>query len=288
MDGHLEFVDKIRVRAVSVSWNSYLSHVPKLRSAHLPWLLHTREDNTKGISLYSPHEAKVYPLNLPEVKQKLFKGSSHGWVFTVDDTNSTSIDDIYLIHPLTRGRIQLPPRSTFPDAKEYLTGSVNQQYVLNAADSSDFYVTDPEDKSPFFVTDAWRLSLHGMEKIVSSSSPSNDNCVVVAIYGDYGKLAWCKCADKVWTPLHMYPSGPRQPACVDVFFHNGKLHALYATGKLVVFESIGPDPEWTEVARGPVSSLGNNIYLVKCCDGELIMLARNLSAHLQIQSTETC
>ncbi|KAM7519206.1 hypothetical protein LguiB_018168 [Lonicera macranthoides] len=245
LDECLEFVDKIRVRAVCVMWNSYLPKMPKLQSSHLPWLLHACEDNTKGISLYSPHEEKVYPLNLPEVQQTLFKGSSRGWVFTVEDVNSTSVDDIYLIHPLTRARIQLPPRSTLPDVKEYCPIELAKNMLLK-----------------------W-------VKLLLSSSPSSDDCVVVAIYGEFSKLAWCKCGDIEWTPLYMYPSGPRQPAFIDALFHNGKLHALNARGKLVVFESIAPEPNVIEVvAEAPYNAVTDPMYLVECYDGELIMVGR--------------
>ncbi|KAM7515243.1 hypothetical protein LguiA_004826 [Lonicera macranthoides] len=276
LDECLEFVDKIRVRAVCVMWNSYLPKMPKLQSSHLPWLLHACEDNTKGISLYSPHEEKVYPLNLPEVQQTLFKGSSRGWVFTVEDVNSTSVDDIYLIHPLTRARIQLPPRSTLPDVKEYCPNRVGEEYAIKVGGLSDIFVTNQEeDESHFYVLDAGHMSLHLMQKLLLSSSPSSDDCVVVAIYGEFSKLAWCKCGDIEWTPLYMYPSGPRQPAFIDALFHNGKLHALNARGKLVVFESIAPEPNVIEVvAEAPYDAVTDPMYLVECYDGELIMVGR--------------
>ncbi|KAM7524045.1 hypothetical protein LguiA_013947 [Lonicera macranthoides] len=223
IDGYLEFVDKVRVHAVCVSWNSYFPNMPKgpkLEGKQLPWLLQAFENNDDA---------------------------SHGG------------SDIHLFNLLTRAQIQLPPRHTFPDVKEYQAERDGEEYVLM------------ENDGDFYFNDSYSIRLILVSKIVLSSPPSSDDCVVVAICGEYGRLAWCKLNDKKWTPLEN-SGGP--PRFQDVIFHNNKLHALNCRGKLLVFDSIGPNPEVKEIAKAPFYYATDSMYLVKDSENELIMVCR--------------
>lgn len=110
------YVDKVRFRAVCISWRIILPKMPNHQARQLPWLFHALDNNKEAShGLFNPIEKKIYLLDLPEDQGKLFKGSSNGWVATLNDISISPA--IYLTNPLTRSRIELPPRTTFPDVE---------------------------------------------------------------------------------------------------------------------------------------------------------------------------
>lgn len=249
-------VDKIRLRAVCVLWRFYLP--PYQQQSQFPWLLQAL-DNTKDAShgLFNLIEKKNYELDLPEVQGRLFKGSSYGWVVATVEDNSI-IPAIYLLNPLTRTRIDLPPRNKFPDVINYRPDKIGKEYAMSSIDGKGFY----------FINSA-HVNTHFMEKIVLSSTPSCGDCAVVAIYGQCGSLVYCKCKDKKWTALSHYSE-----SYVDIIFHKGKLHALKCNGSVIVFDNIGPNAKVTEIAKPPHTVLEFQLYLVESSRGELIMVER--------------
>ncbi|KAM7507584.1 hypothetical protein LguiA_018037 [Lonicera macranthoides] len=274
VEGHLLlYRDKVRVRAVCASWNSHLPKLPNQQVRQLPWLLQAFDKGAEAThGLFNPFEKKFYHLDLPEAKGKLFKGSSHGWVVTIEDITSSHPADMYLINPLTRARIQLPPRSAFPDVKDYHPNKVGDEYTLFCEDDVDFFVTDLD-----------HLTLL-LDKVVLSSNPSSEDCVVVAIYGESGRLAFCKCNDDKWTRLDL-PAPYASYLFEDVKFYQQKLYAVRSCGELVVIEDIGPNPKVTRiVAPNPSYPLCAPVYLVESSDGDLIMLDRSI----RVQHGENC
>ncbi|KAM7510893.1 hypothetical protein LguiB_009768 [Lonicera macranthoides] len=274
VEGHLLlYRDKVRVRAVCASWNSHLPKLPNQQVRQLPWLLQAFDKGAEAThGLFNPFEKKFYHLDLPEAKGKLFKGSSHGWVVTIEDITSSHPADMYLINPLTRARIQLPPRSAFPDVKDYHPNKVGEEYTLFCEDDVDFFVTDLE-----------HLTLL-LDKVVLSSNPSSEDCVVVAIYGESGRLAFCKCNDDKWTRLDL-PAPYASYLFEDIKFYQQKLYAVRSCGELVVIEDIGPNPKVTRiVAPNPSYPLCAPVYLVESSDGDLIMLVRSI----RVQHGENC
>lgn len=226
----------------------------------------------RSVGLFNPVEKNVYELDFPEAHGKLFKGSSRGWVVTIEDVPSSNPADMYLINPLTKAKIQLPPRSTFPDVKEYHAHKVGQEYVM--------FHTDGSNK--IFVESAGYIN-NLIEKVVLSSDPSCDDFVAVAIYGGITRLAYCKCNDKKWTPLSIkcFTKDPidELPAFEDVIFHKGKLYALSCWGRLVVYEDISVNPNVTELVaavKPPHYMLTTHKYLVESTDGELLVVARGI------------
>jgi len=105
------YTDKIRFRCVCSSWRSRLSKMPNHKNSRLPWLL---IPHNHGITcgFMEPLEKRVHKLELPQSGEKVFKGSAYGWVVIAEKSSS-----IYLVNPLTKARIKLPPRSKFPDKK---------------------------------------------------------------------------------------------------------------------------------------------------------------------------
>ncbi|KAK7841878.1 f-box protein [Quercus suber] len=118
------YIDKIRFRCVCSSWRSRLSKMPNHKNSRLPWLL---IPHNHGITcgFMEPLEKKVQKLELPESGEKVFKGSAYGWVVIAEKSSS-----IYLVNPLTRARIKLPPRSKFPDVRKYHANKHGKEYLL--------------------------------------------------------------------------------------------------------------------------------------------------------------
>ena len=76
-----------------------------------------------------------------------------------------------------------------------------------------------------------------MNKIILSSSPSSSNdYVVVAVYGEFTKLAYCRPGDDKWTSL-----GDRR-GLEDIIFYKGQLYALHCRGMLFASDIYAPSP----------------------------------------------
>ncbi|KAM7523750.1 hypothetical protein LguiA_013652 [Lonicera macranthoides] len=264
------YSDKVRVRAVCDSWNSHLQKIPNHRLRQLPWLLQAFKNNKKAShGLFNLLEEQFYLLDLPaEAQGILFIGSSHGWVLTIQDLdiNNRALD-ICLINPLTRAVIQLPPRLAFPDVVEYCVDNVGEEYAM-VSDSNDAEGMR-DGIHVHFISQIHLLCLIG--KIILSSPPSYDDCVVVAIYGEKPRLAYCKCNDKKWMPL----MEDNFIAYSDIIFYKRKLYALTAQGRLLFFENISPESKAIEiVSEGPPGRRCFPMYLVECSDGGLLMVCR--------------
>ncbi|KAM7529283.1 hypothetical protein LguiB_032693 [Lonicera macranthoides] len=262
--------DKVRVRAVCAAWNSRLEKMPNHKERRLPWLLHplTKDSQEASHGLFSFAEKKVYYLDLPDAQEKLFKGSSYGWVVTIDDVPTSC--NMYLINPLTRSRIQLPPRSAFPDVVDYCADKVDEEYALVSESlcTRNCVVDGIKDGIKFYYTNHDHL-INLMNKVILSSPPSCNDCVVVAVYGELKRVAYCKRNDKQWTHLNIN-------AVLDVIFYKGKLYAL-KNGGLIVFDNITSTPRPNEiVVKAPLNSIFSPAYLVESSDGDLLMVSRRV------------
>uniref|UniRef100_A0A2N9F2Y1 KIB1-4 beta-propeller domain-containing protein n=1 Tax=Fagus sylvatica TaxID=28930 RepID=A0A2N9F2Y1_FAGSY len=217
IEEHVElYVDKVRLRCVCSSWHSDLSKMPNHKLCQLPWLLIPYKDNVIGTSISSscgfldPLEKKVHKLELPEIGEKVFKGSAYGWVVVANKN-----DTIYLVNPLTRARVKLPPRSKFPDVRKYRADKHESEYLLWSLTA----LSTPGDS---YLMDTTHVRNYLLTKIVLSSSPSNgSDFVAVAIYGEIGSLAYCKRGDKKWSII-----SDKRPPYKDVIFYEGQLYAL--------------------------------------------------------------
>ncbi|KAM7523867.1 hypothetical protein LguiA_013769 [Lonicera macranthoides] len=213
------YVDKVRFRSVCLSWNSNVPKVPNQQERHLPWLLLSldADKNPYHKGLFNPIDKRVYEFCLPDSQGKIFKGSSHGWVISVEEGIN-----MYIINPLNGTQIKLPPRTKFPDVKNYRANKLGNEYGL----------MNPKGKGLCF-TKSVHVNLHLMDKIVLSSPPSREHeedSTVVAIYGEYSRLAYCKCNDAKWTLLR----GNYGESFADIIFHKRKLHALNYNGDILV------------------------------------------------------
>ena len=144
----------------------------------------------------------------------------------------TDIDnmEIYLFNPLSRARISLPT------------------FNLHNGDS--------------------HLQYRSINKIVISSTPPN--CVVMAIYSCYRKLAFAKPGDQVWSPI-----GPDNiiGGFSDITYFKGDFYIAKCTDQLLVCDFSGSDPIAVEFAPSP-PGLPNGVKYVVDLEGELCMVFR--------------
>ncbi|KAF5472116.1 hypothetical protein F2P56_008856 [Juglans regia] len=261
----MSYADKVRLRCVCASWRSQL---PKLHDhpigTRLPWLLVPFNDNldSKGASkFYDPLEKKLYELDhLPEAEEKaLFKGSTQGGWVVVAETG----DKIYVVNPLTRARFQLPPRSKFPDVRKYRANKHDNEYLIR----------EPHDFNEYYQMDATHLRNYFLPKVVlSPSTCDSTDFIAVAIYGEIGRLAYCRRGDKKWHVLS------EEFTYSDVRFHEQVLYAVEFNGRLLAFDfntnASCPKPKEIEIVAPFPTPLTGQLYLV-WCSGGIIMVRRD-------------
>ncbi|KAG6650931.1 hypothetical protein CIPAW_06G077200 [Carya illinoinensis] len=259
------YIDKVRLRCVCSSWRS---HLPKLSNHSVgPWLLLPDNLGSKTCGFWNPLEKNVYKLDLPEAgDQILFKGSDHGWVVIHDNK-----DVIYALNPLTGARVWLPPRSKFPDIREYDAHNQDNEYQIWEGILAGYNFTE------YYSLGASHVRNGLLQKVVFSSSPACSDFVAVAIFGEFAKLAYCKWGDDKWSFLDEDVF-----LMEDLLFHGGQLYGVQHQGRLVVLDNIMnvgsnscPKPKFKEIVPKPTRMLLDKLYLYWSSSG-LIMVRRDI------------
>ncbi|KAL3837966.1 hypothetical protein ACJIZ3_022557 [Penstemon smallii] len=195
---------------------------------------------------FSISTSKTYEFELPEATRRKCLGVCYGWLLTIGYDLQ-----INLLHPFTRLQIGMPSLLSF-----------------KSFENLDDYDEDfnPQDVFDFFV-----------KKAVMSSNPrntSNEDCIVLAIYGECRVLAFARPGDKVWTDINV-PSN----VYTDVVYYKGKFYAVDCHGVVVVCDiNDGNGPIATPIARIPdgfhvlnykylVESSGFLLLVIRCCRG---------------------
>ncbi|XP_057725190.1 uncharacterized protein LOC130940924 [Arachis stenosperma] len=272
--------DFIQLRLVCKQWSLKLPEI----SSEILWLLVPEESSSTHIyedeeiyhlmnlpiadevplDIQSLDEDEIHHLKLPEMQNKLIRGSFGGWLIVLDMYQCS----MYMLNAFTKVRLDLPPISTFPDIIDYNPNNYGFEYtVLNLDDENkdDIHCS----KSFINSTEVW--------KVIINSCPSNDNedFLAVAIYGPRCTLAFYKPNDKRWLDL-----STRKPSFHDVIFFGEKIYAVDEDGQLYEFD--------TNTKSGPVGGIHEAKppsdaavgpyqlkYLVGCANGSLLMLARH-------------
>ncbi|XP_042983307.1 uncharacterized protein LOC122312709 [Carya illinoinensis] len=140
---------------------------------------------------WNPLEKNVYRLDLPEAGDQIaFKGSDHGWVVIHDNK-----DAINALNPLTGARVWLPPRSKFPDIREYNAHNQDNEYQIWEGILAGYSFTE------YYSLGASHVRNGLLQKVVFSSSPACSDFVAVAIFGEIAKLAYYRWGDDKWSFL---------------------------------------------------------------------------------------
>lgn len=191
--------DVIWVQSVCKSWRLALKEksifCPQL--VHHPWLMLPYFYDTESSScdyfsrgVYSILEKKTIHggLGLPEIYGKRCVGSSHGWLAMVEDTSPA----IFLINPLTRRRIELPPVTSFPDILDYREDKVGEEYAYLVHSTGETF------ECTMSLKDIEKLYVY---KIILSGDPTSneeEDCIAVASWGEQRRLSFCRVGDETW------------------------------------------------------------------------------------------
>ncbi|XLR66950.1 hypothetical protein HN51_009531 [Arachis hypogaea] len=279
--------DFIQLRLVCKQWSLKLPEI----SSKILWLLvpesfsnYFSEDDEGGyhlmqriadevrLDIQSLDEAKIHHLNLPEMQNKLIRGSFGEWLIVLDIYQGS----MCMLNAFTKVRLDLPPISTFPDIIDYNPNNYGLEYTVR--DLGDDDMDDYHEPSSY-------INCIHVWKVIINSCPINDNedFMAVAIHGLRRTLAFYKPNDKRWLDL-----STRKQAFDDVIFFGEKIYAVEEGGQLYEFDTktkSGPVGGIHEVKPPSDAAVGlyQLKYLVGCANGSLLMLVR----HFTIRESRT-
>ncbi|KAK4600501.1 hypothetical protein RGQ29_010230 [Quercus rubra] len=227
--------DYVHFGAVCWSWY-HAATSPKNNKLNslFPWVMLADTENNDSHGFYSLSSNKVYEFDLPEIVGKRCWGSPFGWLVIAGIDNM----EIQLFNPLSRASISLPSQTTF-------MGDENENSIMHY----------------------WSVN-----KVVISSNPPN--CIVMAIYSCYTKLAFAKPGDHVWSKIRL--DNNIGTGFSDITYFNGDFFIAKCTGQLLVCDFSGIDPVAIEFAPSPPGVAVEARYLPYLVDlgGELCMVFR--------------
>ncbi|KAF5199825.1 hypothetical protein FRX31_010586, partial [Thalictrum thalictroides] len=172
--------DYVKFGAVCVSWRTVFAEelgMMKMKKKHrhlLPFLLipphkEEKDGNTKSRSLYNLSNRRVCDFEVQLPHSKWCRGSCFGWLVNLEIDYYSNHYSVQLQNPFLSNNhtIDLPPLDNFEVINEQLA------------------------KQPLC-----------LKKAVLSANPTlADDYVVMAIMGDFGRLAFFKPGNKDWIPI---------------------------------------------------------------------------------------
>ncbi|KAJ3687851.1 hypothetical protein LUZ61_017015 [Rhynchospora tenuis] len=214
--------DYVRFRAVCSPWRSASLPKPRHLPPQLPWLMipydafstYKKDD---GIRLfYDLWESKMRRLHLPETIGIQCIAADRGWLLLVD---TEDYEEVFLLNPLTRARIILPPLAT----------PVNH---LRNNLSGDFAIS----------------------KVTFSAALTDPNCMITVFLAGCKSILYCWVKHPCWTTVANSPNSFGKFS--DATCYNGRFYLLYERA-LVIIDSRKPmnrityalKPEWYAVSK---------------------------------------
>ncbi|XP_078162770.1 F-box protein SKIP23-like [Carex rostrata] len=214
--------DFVRFRAVCLPWRSASLPQPHHLPPQLSWLMipyypdpeHNRKDD--GIRLfYDLWQSKMHKLHLPETSGKMCCASYRGWLVLV----ATQGTEVFLLNPLTRARIHLPPFTT----------------------PVKVFGVDKEDCQ--FEASYWFEPYIGnfvISKLSFSTNLTDPNCLIMVFLQRTSRTFFCRVGDTCWTMVNMQPREIRTAAFADATYHDGRFYLLSHEGVLRVYHLNDP------------------------------------------------
>ena len=177
------YADYVRLRSTCKSLQSMLPKVPNHQLSQVTWLMIPNTSKTCR-RFFSIFKNKIYNLEIPELRGKLLRGSSYGWILMVDGSPEQT-----LINPLTRAQIQIPPIDTFLNVLKYRPNMSGKEYLIFRVRS---HQPSPTKLKKFKTASIKYIRDSFIDKVVLSSSPTSIEYMAMVILGEFAELAFCK------------------------------------------------------------------------------------------------
>ncbi|KAJ3668608.1 hypothetical protein LUZ61_022562 [Rhynchospora tenuis] len=212
--------DYVRFRAVCSPWRSASLSQPRHLPPQLPWLMIPYMPNPErfppdkkddGIRLFYDHwESKMRKLHLPETIGMMCCANYRGWLLLVAPEGK----EVFLLNPLTRVRVQLPP-FTLPVKRLRDRGGSGAPHPAN--DVSRLF------KPPmgnFVIT-----------RVTFSAVLTDPNCLIMVFLEDSRGIFYCRVGDPCWSMVHI---GHSDAPWGDATYYNGCFYLLYQGAVYVI------------------------------------------------------
>ncbi|XP_059627446.1 putative F-box protein At3g25750 [Cornus florida] len=257
LDNLVSLSDYIRFGAVCKEWQS-LAIQNKVqffkKNQQVPLLMVPTEDNSEERrSLYSITHNKLYDFQLRVPYKKRFCGSSHGWLFTVEESFALT-----LINPFCGATIELLP----------------------VIDSSKFKPHNSDNDSDDDTTQVEVEFVVKKVALLADRALSVNDYIVSAIYDNINeRLAFIQPGDKFWT----YTDRDKfNSAYEDVIYYKGQILAIDLWGRIKMI-NLNRSARESKVPQQKVITLLQTyrvnqmqMYLVESFSGNLLVVERYL------------
>ncbi|XP_059669576.1 F-box protein At2g17036-like [Cornus florida] len=240
----------------------------------VPFLMVSTEDSNERRSLYNISHNKLYDFELRIPYKKRFCGSSHGWLFTVEESFA-----ITLINPFSSDTIQLPPimdRAEFDRAEDHVEFDPEIDYYDTTLGEVEDDVESEHEIDYYDTTlDEVEVEFEVMKATLSADPVSSPNDYIVsAIYSGYKRLAFIHPGDDAWT----YIDKERFNLIFDVIYYKGNIFAVDYWSRIIMVDLNRRDGE-SMAAQVKVIAPKTNVrnertYLVESSNGDLLLVQR--------------
>ncbi|KAJ3688775.1 hypothetical protein LUZ61_017939 [Rhynchospora tenuis] len=210
--------DFVHFRAVCSPWHAAPLPKPRHLPPQLPWVMFAHKLNADkdddGMRLfYDLWKSKMHRLHLPEIIGKSCCATHRGWLLVI----ATEGREVFLLNPLTRARIDLPP-FTIP------VRHLGEDWHAPLHDT-------PHRFSPSHD--------FGESKVILSSDLTDPDCLIT-VFLHWRVILCYRVGDLCWTMVN----NPLKNFVDDVTYYNGRFYLLYKEGSeadMMIINSDKPD-----------------------------------------------
>ncbi|PIN01803.1 hypothetical protein CDL12_25689 [Handroanthus impetiginosus] len=254
--------DYIRFRAVCQNWRSAASLNPRHLPLEFPWLMLPLSRSSNRRCFFNPLTKSLHRLTLPEASHSRRRaGSSFGWLVLIDETPS-----IFLINPLTRDKITLPPLSSFPNVTKFDFYSIGREYTVRSPENGIYFCNLREMRDSF------------IKKVILSHSPSDKSSFfALAILNRHENLAYCKNGHDSWKIIDQARSFSE-----DVIYFRDAFYAVDKFGSIAICKVNDGDMPVVNFINVGQQIGGDMQYLVDAM-GDLLLVSRYLDFEIDIE-----
>ncbi|KAL8524251.1 hypothetical protein ACS0TY_013999 [Phlomoides rotata] len=254
--------DYIRFHAACKTWRAAAPISPSHLPREFPWLMLPMSRSSDRRPFYKPLTNNLHCLTLPEASHtRRHAGSSLGWLILIDESPS-----IFLINPLTRDRITLPPLSSFPNVTNFDFYSIGREYTLRSPGNELYFCSLKEMRDSF------------IKKVILSHSPyNNSDFSAFAILNRHENLAYCKNGYESWRIIDEARSYSE-----DVIYLGGAFYAVDKFGSIAICDVNNNNNNRVKFMNVEQQIDGDMKYLVDAM-GDLLLVSRYLEFEMDME-----